>query len=61
MANIELTYVKYFDEADNNEDLLKLAGVMATSLYLPNNRITDRWGGIYGAPSSFVPLTAYNP
>lgn len=51
VSNIELTYTKYFDEALNNADLLKVAGAMATGVMISNDRVTDRWGGISGAPS----------
>lgn len=51
VSNIELTYTKYFDEALNNVDLLKVAGAMATGVMIANDRVTDRWGGVSGAPS----------
>lgn len=61
VSNIELTYTKYFDEALHNTDLLKVAGAMATGVMIANNRVSDRWGGIFGKPSSWVPTTAYTP
>jgi hypothetical protein len=51
VSNIELTYSKYFDEATNNADLLKVAGAMATGVMIANKRVTDRWGGFSGSPS----------
>jgi hypothetical protein len=51
VSNIELTYTKYFDEALNNADLLRVAGALATGVMIANDRVTDRWGGIFGAPS----------
>jgi len=51
VSNIELTYSKYFDEALNNADLLKVAGTLATGVMIANDRVTDRWGGMFGFPS----------
>jgi hypothetical protein len=61
VSNIELTYTKYFDEALHNTDLLKVAGAMATGVMIANDRVSDRWGGISGKPSAFVPTTAFTP
>lgn len=61
VSNIELTYSKYFDEALHNADLLKVAGALATGVMIANDRCTDRWGGISGKPSMFVPKTAFTP
>jgi len=61
VSNIELTYTKYFDEALHNGDLLKVAGALATGVMISNERVTDRWGGISGKPSLFVPKTAHTP
>jgi hypothetical protein len=51
VSNIELTYNTYFDEALNNDDLLKVAGALATGVMISNDRVSDRWGGISGKPS----------
>jgi hypothetical protein len=51
VSNVELTYTKYFDEALHNTDLLKVAGAMASGVMISNDRVSDRWGGIFGKPS----------
>jgi hypothetical protein len=32
---------------------------MAISLEISSNRVNDRWGGVFGAPSKYLPTTAY--
>jgi len=61
VTNLELTYSKYFDEAIHNTDLLTVAGALATGVMIANERVTDRWGGMSGKPSAFVPTTAFTP
>jgi len=51
VSNVELTYTIYFDEALHNADLLKVSGAMATGLMIRNDRVSDRWGGMFGFPS----------
>jgi len=62
VTDIILTYTTYFDEAVHNTDLLKVAGAMASGIMIANERITDRWGGIFGKSSALVPTNAaFNP
>merc|ERR1712110_482717 len=57
-VGLTLTYKKAISDITNNDVVLKICGKLAESLAVPYARVTDAYGGFFGAPSPSLPKSA---
>lgn len=60
-VSVSLTYKKAISDVTNDDVVLNICGKMAEALAVPYNRITDAYGGYFGAPSPSLPAAAAKP
>jgi hypothetical protein len=58
---LTLTYKKAFSDISNNDVVLKVCGKLAESMAVPYSRVTDAYGGYFGAPSASLPAAPAAP
>jgi hypothetical protein len=57
-VTLSLTYKKAIDVVAQNSVVLSICGKLAESMAVPYSRVTDAYGGYFGAPSASLPATA---
>jgi hypothetical protein len=56
-----LTYKKAISDITNNDVVLKVCGKLAEAMAVPYARVTDAYGGYFGAPSASLPAAPAAP
>jgi len=54
-VQMTMTYTKKIDDITDNADVLKVCGKVAEVMAVPYARVTDAYGGYFGAPSATLP------
>jgi hypothetical protein len=57
-VSLSLTYKKAIDVVKDNAVVLNICGKLAESMAVPYNRVTDNYGGYFGAPSPSLPAAS---